>query len=90
MKRIKILMLIAVSMLILAACSTGSTGERTVTMTKAELLNKVKGGWAGQAIGVTYGGPTEFRYLSRMIPDSVELRWDNELVTIFYDKFPGL
>ncbi len=91
MKRISITMLIAVSMLILAACSTGSTEtERTVTMTKAELLNKVKGGWAGQAIGVTYGGPTEFRYLSRMIPDSVELRWDNELVTYFYDNFPGL
>jgi len=90
MKRISFVMLIAVSMFILAACSTGSTGERTVTMTKAELLNKVKGGWAGQAIGVTYGGPTEFRYLGRMIPDSVELRWDNELVTFFYDKFPGL
>ena len=91
MKRISITMLIAVSMLILAACSTGSTEtERTVTMTKAELLNKVKGGWAGQAIGVTYGGPTEFRYLSRMIPDSVELRWDNDLVTYFYDNFPGL
>jgi hypothetical protein len=91
MKRISITMLIAVSMLILAACSTGSAeAEKTVTMTKAELLNKVKGGWAGQAIGVTYGGPTEFRYLSRMIPDSVELRWDNELVTYFYDNFPGL
>jgi len=91
MKKISIVMLIAVSMVLMAACSTGSTEtEKTVTMTKAELLNKVKGGWVGQAIGVTYGGPTEFRYLSRMIPDSVELRWDNELVTFFYDKFPGL
>jgi hypothetical protein len=90
MKRISIVMLITVSMLTMAACSTGGAGEKTVTMTKAELLNKVKGGWAGQVIGVTYGGPTEFRYLSQMIPDSVELRWDNELVTFFYDKFPGL
>ena len=28
---------------------------------KAALQNKIKGGWAGQTIGVTYGGPYEFR-----------------------------
>ena len=33
-----------------------------VTMTKAKLFDKIKGGWAGQTIGCTYGGPTEFRY----------------------------
>jgi hypothetical protein len=91
MKRVTNLALILISMAILSACSSGDAGtEKTVTMTKAELLNKVKGGWVGQVIGVTYGGPTEFRYLARMIPDSVELRWDHELVEYFYDKQPGL
>ncbi len=75
----------------LTSCGSGGKDEaKTVEMNKAVLLDKVKGGWAGQAIGVTFGGPTEFRYLSRIIPDSVELRWDNELVTYFYDEFPGL
>lgn len=78
-------------MISLSSCGTGGNDEaRNVEMTRAKLLDKVKGGWAGQAIGVTYGGPTEFRYLSRMIPDSVEIRWDNDLVTYFYDEFPGL
>jgi hypothetical protein len=74
----------------LGSCSSGPEKEKTINMTKAELLDKVKGGWAGQAIGVTYGGPTEFRYLSRIIPDSVELRWDDSLVVYFYDNAPGL
>ena len=48
---------------------------RTVTMTKAELLNKIKGGWAGQTIGVTYGGPTEFKYQGVKIGDEVQIPW---------------
>ncbi|MEX0986105.1 MAG: ADP-ribosylglycohydrolase family protein [Bacteroidales bacterium] len=46
-----------------------------VTLTKTELLDKIKGGWAGQTLGVTYGGPTEFQYKGRIIPDSVEIPW---------------
>ena len=33
----------------------------------AELEDRIRGGWAGQMIGVTYGGPTEFRYLQKII-----------------------
>ena len=29
---------------------------------RSELRNRVRGGWAGQMIGVSYGAPTEFRY----------------------------
>ncbi len=76
--------------LILFCCSGQNSGPREYTLTKSELLNKVKGGWAGQTIGVTYGGPTEFRYLQRMIPDSIDIRWDSDLVMFYYDSFPGL
>lgn len=82
--------ILVVFLMIIAVSSCTSGADETVSMTKAELLDKVKGGWAGQAIGVTYGGPTEFRYLSRMIPDSVTLRWDDSLVVQFYDNSPGL
>ena len=63
--------------------STGCTGTQKekyafpakMTLTQDLLLDKIKGGWAGQTLGVTYGGPTEFRYKSRIIPDSIEIPW---------------
>jgi len=39
------------------------------------LKDKIMGGWAGQTIGVTYGGPTEFRFKSKIIPDTVVIPW---------------
>lgn len=35
---------------------------KTYELDKDVLLDKIKGGWAGQTIGCTYGGPTEFKY----------------------------
>lgn len=48
---------------------------KRLTMSKDELMNKIKGGWAGQTIGVTYGGPTEFKYRSKIIDYDVEIPW---------------
>jgi hypothetical protein len=33
------------------------------------------GGWAGQTIGVTFGGPTEFRFCGTMIQDYQPIKW---------------
>jgi len=60
------------------------------TLTKAELQDKIKGGWAGQVIGCTFGGPTEFRYLGEMIADSVQIPWDEERCLWYYQNSPGL
>lgn len=93
-KLLFVMLTVAFSMLL--ACNTNSGNLEDgkipdeIKMSKAELLNKIKGGWAGQVIGVTYGGPTEFRYLSRMIPDSVEIPWNDDVVTGFFEEFPGL
>ena len=38
----------------------------TQTISLADLEDKVRGGWAGQMIGVTYGAPTEFRFMQRI------------------------
>lgn len=46
-----------------------------VTMSRQELMNRIKGGWAGQTIGVTYGGPTEFAYRGMKIGDDVNIEW---------------
>ena len=42
---------------------------KTFTLKKEVLADKVKGGWAGQTIGCTYGGPVEFLFNGTMIQD---------------------
>ncbi len=59
-------------------------------MTRTELLDKIKGGWAGQVIGCTFGGPTEFRYPGAMIQDYQAIPWDDSLVALRFEKSPGL
>ncbi|MCQ2143084.1 MAG: ADP-ribosylglycohydrolase family protein [Bacteroidales bacterium] len=63
-----------------------SCAPRTVEISKEELLDKIKGGWAAQTIGVSYGQPTEFRYLGRVIPDSVALEWAPDQVAKFFNN----
>ncbi|MCF0173020.1 MAG: ADP-ribosylglycohydrolase family protein, partial [Bacteroidales bacterium] len=60
------------------------------TMTKSELMDKVKGGWAGQTIGCAYGGPTEFRYKETIINSATPIKWDAGQVKWYYDHAPGL
>lgn len=47
---------------------------KTVTISEEELYNKIKGGWAGQMIGVSVGGPTEFRARGRLYDKPIV--WD--------------
>jgi len=55
-----------------------------------ELKNKLKGGWAGQVIGVTFGGPTEFKYNGTYIQDYVTLPWYDGYIKETMNKIPGL
>ncbi len=81
---------------LMVACSSSSKKDSETssvlktTLTKAELQDKIKGGWAGQVIGCTYGGPTEFRYNGVMIPDSVVIPWDSTRCLWYYQNSPGL
>lgn len=59
-----------------------------VTMTKAKLFDKIKGGWAGQTIGCTYGGPTEFRYPGTMIQDYIPINWPDGYIKWYYENEP--
>ncbi len=64
-------------------------GPRT-ELTRAELLDRIKGGWAGQVIGCTFGGPTEFRFPGAMIHDYQPIPWDDGIVARRFDRSPGL
>jgi len=61
-----------------------------ITLRKAALQDKIKGAWAGQTIGVTFGGPTEFRYRGTIIPDYQPLSWSGENLKWWFENGPGL
>jgi hypothetical protein len=56
------------------------TFAQTITLTKEALKDKIKGGWAGQTIGVTFGGPYEFRFQGTFIQDYQPLMWYDGLL----------
>ena len=85
MKNLKFPIFIGVALLF-ASASFG----KSITISKAVLMDKIKGGWAGKVIGCTYGGPTEFKYKDRMIPDDVEIKWPDHQIKWYYDHAPGL
>lgn len=60
------------------------------TITRRQLMDKIKGGWAGQTIGCTYGGPTEFKYNGTMIQDYVPIVWPDGYIKWWYENVPGL
>jgi hypothetical protein len=65
----------------LAACAalapavTGAQDARRIS--RAVLEDKIRGGWAGQMIGVSFGAPTEFRYRGRTIEGPIDWKPEN-------------
>lgn len=41
-----------------------------------EYRDKMKGGWVGQIVGVTWGAPTEFQYNDKIIPEDKVPVWE--------------
>lgn len=64
---------------VLVSCNnqqeTTTASNKKITISKSVLQDKIKGGWAGQTIGVTYGGPMEFRFQGTMIQDYQKIAW---------------
>jgi hypothetical protein len=63
------------------AC-TEKTPERRLSRTLLE--DKVRGGWAGQMIGVAYGAPTEFKSNGKIFEDDIE--WSPEMIAETIDQ----
>jgi len=62
----------------------------TVTIPDAVLRDKIKGGWAGQTIGVTFGGPYEFRFDGTFIQDYQPLFYSEGYIRKTMLETPGL
>jgi ADP-ribosylglycohydrolase len=67
-----------------------SSSPIQTTITTEVLKDKIKGGWAGQVIGCTFGGPTEFQYRGTMIQDYQPIPWGNDRCKWYYENSPGL
>ena len=68
--RMKIFRLLPLCLLLFVSCNNEK--DRTITLDKSVLLDKIAGGWAGKMVGVTYGAPTEFKYLGKIIEERKE------------------
>lgn len=68
----------------------GRTYPASQKMPLSVLKDKIKGGWAGQTIGVAFGGPTEFRYNGTFIQDYETIPWYDGYIKKWMDEFPGL
>jgi len=64
--------------------------EQTFQISTQELQDKIKGGWAGQTIGCTFGGPTEFRFKGTFIQDYTPIPWYDGYLKETYENRPGL
>jgi hypothetical protein len=50
------------------------------------LRDKIKGGWAGQMIGVSFGEPTEFAFLEKIIAKEKLPEWRSEMIRSSLDQ----
>jgi len=77
-------------LLICLFCTYQSNAQTTLSISKKELLNKIKGGWAGQTIGVTYGAPVEFKFQGTFMNDYQPLKWYDGLLKKTMTLDPGV
>ncbi|MEE6188094.1 hypothetical protein PIECOFPK_01776 [Mycovorax composti] len=70
--------------------SKDSGEQKTLTLSKKRLKDKIKGGWAGQVIGVTYGSVTEFKYKGTFIQDYQPIEWYNGYIKAQFESWPDL
>ncbi|HBO74159.1 MAG TPA: hypothetical protein DD653_05660, partial [Marinilabiliales bacterium] len=89
-----ILFLLLLSASVLASCSgkkaTNQELPAKVKLSTLALKDKIKGGWAGQTIGCTFGGPTEFKFKGTLIQDYQPLVWYDDYIKETFELDPGL
>ncbi len=64
--------------------------QKSFTISKDALKDKIKGGWAGQTIGVTFGAPVEFKFNGTMINDYQKIAWYDGLLKKSMLGNPGI
>ena len=83
-----VIMLVRLLHIILLFSSGSLLAQRTISV--QELEDKIKGGWAGQTIGCTFGGPTEFKFKGTMIQEYQQMVWYDDYIREIFELDPGL
>lgn len=93
-RTIRFTLAIALVLVYLTSCNETKQEKSAIAkeneFTEDQLKDKIKGGWAGQTIGVVYGAPVEFKYKGSLIPDYHVIPWSDGYVKYWWDKKPGL
>jgi hypothetical protein len=75
------LLTLAATICLLAGTATAARRQ----ISRADLRDRIEGGWAGQMIGVSFGAPTEFRFNQKVVPDD-RMKWSPEMVSNSLDQ----
>jgi len=89
MKKLFLFALLPITLLVVQAIPAKNP-PKTTTISRTTLQNKIKGGWAGQVIGCTFGGPTEFRFNGTLINDYQPIPWYDGYIKHTMVNSPGL
>jgi len=63
---------VVIAVILFAGPALAGAAE-TVEISRAELLDKIRGAWVGKAYGVALGGPTEFVHMGTIIEGPIEM-----------------
>ena len=71
------------TILLTAACTSAVKIPygQTASIPSEVLMDKIRGGWYGQTIGCTYGGPTEFKYKGGLIMEEIPIPWYDDYIS---------
>jgi hypothetical protein len=82
------------TVLILGSCAQPEPSPASLpgkfSISTEALKDKIRGGWAGQTIGCTYGGPTEFKFKGTLIQDYQPIIWHDHYIKETFEIDPGL
>jgi len=70
--------------MLLSTAVRAETAHADRVISLSDLEDKIRGGWAGQVIGVSYGGPTEFKAMARTF--DWEIAWNPTSVKSAIDQ----
>jgi len=78
-----IAMMMVVGFVLTGDVSVVQAAQKFRRLPVKEYVDKMKAGWIGQMAGVGWGGPTEFRYTGRIIPEDKMPKWKPNLINQF-------
>ena len=86
LRRTVLIVVVSASVPLIAAGHGNGRAQEVLTLSRKVFEDKVRGGWAGQMIGVSFGAPTEFKSNGKIIegdlpawtPDRIENAIDQD------------